>query len=785
MFSPISRLLAASLAPCSAWVACAAPGGCLGSAAVTSFRLSVRPGGNNSPDWIPIREVNNLGSGFRLAYQPIELPPNLGKDAKLALVMIPKARDGQLTVLEPRLAASSTEWTSPFAASIVLVVFAPQGLDEKRLTNLVTRDDNMAAALADYADQTAELESALQLARELEDQADEDASRPPRPMTPADQAVLALVRALNPAVSSYDPLGLGRRAGPATLTGKGMEAFFENAGGLFPGGGALPMVKQWLMPDTEFRSVYAIPAESDGMTLCAQLTPRRGNTKIAYMWAYRLINAAAPPAAIGGETHVPIGMRVEVPLKLEKAADWRLIDHVYDWTLTGAAPQPPIHVAVRGIAEDRALRIDLRNFPGAPGEYSIEGRWDWTAYKVAGAFAVHRFDDLKLAQLTPESRDKLIAGSGPVDVELSGCDFWFIERAALHRPESARQIPLDLPAHPARNLRLEIDTDELHVGPYLLALARIDGATAEIPLRLLPPNPTLERARAHVGDREQTVTFRGTALDRLQSLSSEGADIALAPASGSLEREATVRLHPNVKPGDALALAAKVDGLAGLLRFPGALQIAGARPKILEAKASLPADPPIPPREGEIPAGSWASFAIKIEPAAAQPVLTLECAEPARTVQAARLRAGERQNSAELVSAGGGALFLSLDAGSVGRSGCTLTAVIETEALGKSDPFTLGKVVRLPRIESFALTDERSGDGFIGSLKGFDLETIEKTGWDARTGVAVPDLPRPLAGEGARQSLRIVMPWPAPSPKAPLFIFLRGETEGRATKVTQ
>jgi hypothetical protein len=130
-------------------------------------------------------------------------------------------------------------------------------------------------------------------------------------------------------------------------------------------------------------------------------------------------------------------------------------------------------------------------------------------------------------------------------------------------------------------------------------------------------------------------------------------------------------------------------------------------------------------------------------------------------------------------------LFLSLDPGAVGQSGCTLTAVIEVESLGKSDAFTLGKVVRLPRIENFSMTDEKSTDGFFGNLRGFDLETIEKTGWEARTGVSVAELPRPIPGEGAKQILRVVMPWPSPSPKAPLFVWLRGESEGRATKVTQ
>ncbi len=762
----------------------AAPRGCVGSVAVATFRLSARPATNNGPSWIPIRQVNNLPTGYRISYQPLDLPANLGKDAKLAVVLVPKANDGQLTVLEPRLAATSTEWTVPFAVRIALIVFAPQGLDEKRLTNLVTKDENMVAALADYADQTSQLEAGLQLARELEDQADEDASRPARPLTPADQAIFALVRALNPAVSSYDPLGTGRRAGAATLTGKGMDAFFENAGGLFPGAGALPMVKQWLMPDTEFRSVYGMPTESDGMTLCAQLGPK-GRNKLAYMWAYRVINAAPPAASMLKDTNEPIGMRVGVPLKLEKSSDWRLLDHVFDWTLLSGS-QPPMHVAARPVMEERALRIDLRSFNGAPGEYTIQGTWDWETYKVIGAVRLHKFDDLKGAQLTPVSQDQLIAGTGPIDIELSGCDFLFVDHASLHRPQSARMIPVDLPPVRAGNLRVEVDTDGLRPGSYVLALSRIDGATTDVPLRVLPPNPKFSVVHVNAGERDQTVALIGSGLDRIQGMESDRAEVVLAPATDEgARRNITVRLRNGAKVGDQIVLAAKVDGMAGALRFPAALQVVGARPKIIEAKPSLARDLGIAPRDGEIPAGSWISFAIKYDSGDSQPVLTLQCSQPGRTVQPTKLHVGEKLPGAQLVSAGDGALFLSLDPGTVGQSGCTLTASIETDVLGKSDPFALGNVVRLPRIETFALSDEKSADGFYGLLEGFDLETIEKTGWDAKTGLPAPELPRPVAGEGAKQTLRISMPWPSPSPKAPLYVWLRGESDGRATKVTQ
>src|SRR5258708_2494560 len=121
------------IAGAPAWAA--APHGCVGSIAVTTFRLSVQPSGAG-PSWLPIRRVNNIPSGYRISYQPVDLPADLKKDAKLTLVIVPKASEGQVTVLEPRLAATSTEWSAPFAARLVLLVFAPQGLDEKRLTNL-------------------------------------------------------------------------------------------------------------------------------------------------------------------------------------------------------------------------------------------------------------------------------------------------------------------------------------------------------------------------------------------------------------------------------------------------------------------------------------------------------------------------------------------------------------------------------------------------------------------------------------------------------------------------
>ena len=91
--------------------------------------------------------------------------------------------------------------------------------------------------------------------------------------------------------------------------------------------------------------------------------------------------------------------------------------------------------------------------------------------------------------------------------------------------------------------------------------------------------------------------------------------------------------------------------------------------------------------------------------------------------------------------------------------------------------------MRLPRIKSFVLTDEKlAPEVYAAVLRGEGLDTIEKTGWNSEAGLAVRDLPKPVAGEGHEQSLRVALPWPSPTPHAPLYIWLRGENAGRATQ---
>lgn len=715
-----------------------------------------------------------------MRYQPGSLPPDAGQEAAVALVLVPKTGDRQLNVLQPGPAGTSSEWVVPFDTRIIVLVFAPQGLDQKRLTNLISRDPALISAMVEYAEQTNELEETLDELRQLDDDT-EAALEPGRATTPTEQALLALVRALNPAVSSYDPLGSGRRAGPTNMMGRGANLFFENAGDVVPGGGILPTVKQFLMPDTEFRSVYGTGAASGSMTLCSQRVLRApGNrNKMAYVWAYQLTNAPAPEAQIGGEAvaDAAIGLRAGIPLRLSRGTNGDLLERVTDWGLVPSSGGAPLHIPARFSSTTRMLQLDLRNFPGAPGEYEIEGRWDWSPVRLRGTIRLYALDNLSSAAIAPESAARLIADSGPIALDLSGANLRFINDAWLHRPESERRIAVDLPSKrmdPVDKLRVELDTDGLHPGEFLLALHRVDGVTADIPLQILAQPPVIESEalRVNLGEASQTILLTGSGLDQIEVLESPRAAIELQPATQKgTRRQAVIHLRSGATAGERLDLAAKVGG-RGVLHFPGVLQVAAPRPRIANARAAQPTDLPIALKAGELPAGSFIGVTLRTE-AEGQPQLKLNCeGAPA-----------DRATRTNYTPSGPGAIYFSFDPGAIGPSGCKVTATVDSADLGTSDPFALGTVLRVPRIEKITLTNEAAPGGYVATLEGWDLETIERTGWISTMGLPTNDPPRPIAGQGAKQTLRIALPWPSPAPKSPLFVWLRGETQGRATGI--
>ncbi|MBY0375905.1 MAG: hypothetical protein K2Q23_18050 [Bryobacteraceae bacterium] len=81
------------------------------------------------------------------------------------------------------------------------------------------------------------------------------------------------------------------------------------------------------------------------------------------------------------------------------------------------------------------------------------------------------------------------------------------------------------------------------------------------------------------------------------------------------------------------------------------------------------------------------------------------------------------------------------------------------------------------------------GGGGLSGLKGFLMPDTESRGVFAQPDVAdgVTFVPVRLEARAAagreNQTIRTSLSWPPPSPRAPLYVWLRGDTEGRLTKL--
>jgi hypothetical protein len=787
----------------------AEPRGCPASVPLGTFHLSVQPDDGGAPR--PVAQVNVIHPGQKIVYQPLQLPSESKDKAKVSVVMAPALTPNishSLAVLEPHPAEKAAEWVAPFRVSVLAVVFGPQGLDQKKVRALVSKDEELITQLADYAEQTAQVEALVQTLAAADEgpsagknvdaalsgfarQYGVSMTRLDR-NAPTDQQAMVLLRALNPALSTYDPLAQQpsqRMQQTAGLAASVAGLFFGSTVGLAAGGALMVQnLRTMVFPDTDFRSALAQPAAAQAVTLCARRQPAKSRTRLAYLWARRIPDAAAPAITLRSAAHLPIGVKSPVPVSV---SDWKYIDRAHAWTLAGESGSFP--VSVRPDPGSQSLLIDLAQTEAKPGRYRLEAQWDWTSFPVNGELHVHALSDLASARVEADSQDRLMEGSGLVGIKLTGADFQFIEKVQMVNPAERKPqpvaleyaLPLGKRGGPQQTLEVTVDTGAFRDGRYQLLLTQPDGSTREVPVRVLPPNPVIENLpiRANLGEAGQKLVLRGSGLERIEQIVSKAADVGLGPARhGRQVREISLRLHDGFRAGERVPVEMKVEGIGKPLELPGALEVIGPRPRVSMVKGSWPDELGVALKAGELPAGSFVSFSVRVENLDPQPTVRLQCPETGKTIQQETLRPGEKSRAARLESSGANLLFLSFDPGVVGQAGCTLQAVV-TSATGASDPHPLGRVVRLPRIESFHLTSEKVGeDGYAGILIGQDLETIERAGWDAHSGLPVDGLPRAVAGEGHKQSLRIVLPWPSPAPHAPVYIWLAGEHDGRATK---
>ena len=805
--------------------AAVSPQDCVGGASLGSFRILVESPRNGRGDKdLPLSSVNALRAHQKLKYIPVELAPEVKEKAKITLLLVNGAEGdaGQVEVLDSHSADKSAEWVVPFDTSIIGVVFGPQGLDVKKVNSLVRKNHQLVTQLADYAEQTTQVGALVETLmaweqaptghRSVEAALSGFFSRYgvglPKldPNAPADQQAALLLRAVLPSLGTYDPLTIDpsvKVQQSAGLAASVASLFFGTPVAVAAGGAVLFQNLRTLMfPDTDFRSAYVHFKVSETVALCSKRQPARSRTRTAYLWAIRLPGAVPPRLTLSENLHLPLGWKSVVRVSLEHPSQLKRLSRFREWQLKSDNGNESYLVSVTPSGTiPAALDLDLSQGSLPPGGYRLTGKWDWDPVPTQGLIHLHPFGELSKAQLTSASQDRLLAARGLVPVQLTGADFEFVEKLSLLKTNRRNgpavdlwfALPLGKQAGPQSHLETEIDTEKLLPGPYQLQITQLNGQSETLPLTLHPAHPKIRNLplRVNLGEDQQPVSLEGSDLERIEWIKAEGIEWEFLPQkilpgqAASSKRDGLLRLNQVFQKGEAIALSIKIEGINEPLQLPAGLTVAGPRPRIVAVNRSFPAESSASLRNGEIPGGFAVSFGIQAEQVESALSLDLTCSASGESSSLV-LKPGDRRENAKLDLARDGLLFLSLDPGLFGFSGCKLSASVVTEAAGRSDPYVLGEVIRVPRIERFRLTEESVGkSSYLGILTGRELQTIEKAGWNPHQGFPVVGIPTPVPGETTKQTLKIALPWPSPSPRAPLYVWLRGETQGRATQVKE
>jgi hypothetical protein len=776
---------------------------CAGAASLGTFQVSVRPFSQGSP--LPLKSVAEIPGGARLIWTPMHPKTETSGEAEVAAVLVP-ASDGHLIILEPRRANERTEWQLPERPQVIALIYGPQGLSEGKIKALVNHDTELLRQLADYAEQSSQVESLVQeLTAAEQSGADTDAvlkgfsskygvdlQKLNTAPSHGQQATL-LLKALVPNSTAYDPLAAqnAQVQQSSGLAASVAGLFFGNSAGLAAGGAALfEGLKTTLFPDTEFRSSLAQSAEHDSLSLCTKNAAPKAKTRIAYLWAYRVPQLKRPVVSLTGTLRLPLGSKSTEAMNLGKGSTVQELEHARDWRLTPVSGGAAIPVDIRPMGPD-SLEVDLSKVKATAGDYRLSASWDWVPLKIEGPLHLSAFANFTNVKLAPREHDKLVEGNGDIAVTLSGVDFEFLEKVALEsysRDAKPEEVEFNLPAGkragPQNSVTVEIGAPKQ--GNYRLLLTQSDGVAQVEPLTVLPPNPAISNLpiRFNLEETREAIHLKGTGVERIEGAASDAGEIT--GAKGLHEWSGEIALKAGLVKGQRFSLVLKVKGLENSIVVPDAIEIVGPRPEIESVQRSLTGDLGIEVAADELPAGTAAGLALKVNHLhdMTPPRLELGC-ETGDLRQPLTLAAGEPAGKTSLAFAGAGALYLSVDPGTIGYAGCRLEATVILDPEGRSEPFALGRVIRIPRLVSFRLTSEKIGDSsYAGVLEGRDLDVIERVGWDAQNGVQTESIPTPVPGDPTGQTLRIALPWPAPGPHSPLYIWLRGEQTGRKTAVT-
>jgi hypothetical protein len=806
-----------------------APLVCPGGTALGRIQLTVVPPAGGAAR--NLQTMNRLLGGDTISYRPIDVGSSGNKKARIALLLVPS--DGsKILVLDPEPTDKTSTWTVPFRAQLASLVWGPEGLDKAKVTNLVEKDNELIAQLADYAAKTEETQALIQAITQqqaLDDGQSVDAAvagfaaRFPSAKLDRTQPINVqlgvLIHSVNPSLTTYDPLAQSPQQQAAQTAGLAAAVaglFFGNGVGVAAAGGAaLINLHSLLFPHTQFLSALTQPDSTEpgsgekpdeSMAVCGSKPPAVARTEFAYLWAVRFPDAAAPAVGLKTNASLPIGLKSSIPL-VAKAQDWKLVPRLQDWRLISennatdenAAPAEPSAVPVPVMVNTTAKTIEL-DLTGEKlaklkaGTWKLAANWDWDPVTVNGNLVLHDFSKFTAAHLTPASQDELTAGAGTLDLELTGDDFEFVHKIEYKKqgdpfaqPEEVPfHLPKEPPTGPETSVKVRLDAKPLATGSYVFLLAQADGKVHEAPFKVLAAPPSISGTPVVLNTDvdSQEVVLHGSGLDRVEQISvsdSGDADFTLGDAGDGSERSVTVKLSPGLKVGKLLALQLKVKNFAEPVSVDDVFLVAGPRPAIATLRESSQGNLGITLNPGEIAANTPVSFEMSILHAPAVSEIDLSC-DNSTAGSPVKVKVGDAKPDSKLTQESADTLFLSFRPASVGPPGCAVMATLLTPGSGRSERRKLGVSVLVPQMDSFQISSEKAGDtSYFGSLEGHDLEGITKVGWDPQTGTPVDSIPTPVAGPGNKETLRVAVPWPAPAPHAPLYIWLRGEQRGRLT----
>lgn len=740
-------------------------------------------------------------------YQPV-LRPREQRKGEVDFVLIPAegvTATERLLVLDEKDAEHSQQWKVPWRVGLLAFVYGPQGLSVHKVRGFLSHDADAVGELADYAEKTSKTEALLaelstpNLSSERLQAALQGFSSQfglnvqITRGSPTDQQAMTAFQALNPAVANYDPIApqpttSAREA--ASLATSAAELFFGSPVGLAAGGTALLLnLRTLAFPDSEFRSSFSQSMPHEALGLCGKTGSVPARTRVTYLWAMRVPNQGPPALHISKENSLPAGVKSPLPVTVSDAG-WKYIDHARDWSLQPAKGKP-VALKVQSLGDTKKLELDLSDV--TPGQYKLEANWDWDHIEAAGLIDVRSLSAFDAARIVPASQDKLVANTGKIPITLEAgdkSDFEFVTKVQMERLHdefaSAVNVPFVLPLGLRQGIQkqmdVQIDTSGLQPGAFKLILSQVDGKAHDVAWNLLPPPPSVDSLPIVVnqGISQTEVMLRGQRLDLLDRLEAPKVSFKLdPPQQGEMERRAVLSLPNDLKAGTTYSIHAYVEGRNQPLQFTDALRILGPRPVITEVKVSRPPEQLIHVEQDELPAGGFLSAMLKVEHLQTALSAKLTCGNMA--TKSVSSVPGDAAGAVRFQQLTSDQVFVSFDT-SGWPNGCALTVSITDAASGESVPHTIGRIVLLPKIETYNFVPpDDASNSMQAIVTGEELETIEKAGWTADQGQAVDGLPLPI-GNGEKQQLEMLIPVP-PDADSRLWLWLRNETKPRLTTI--